>query len=213
MIPRAHLALVTVPFPHPSTPALVERAAALGVADRLHVTAPVGQDDLIDYLTSADVALHPLPGGTPNHDQALPNKLFEYLHAGLPLVVSDAVLMADFVRSNDLGEVFATDDAADLARAVNRVLDGDRVRVPRDELTARYCWQQQEPTLVELYRALMPVPPDRDPGPPPLRFPDLDVTMTPPGTAPLGTGPFDRESAAGPDEVAGPGAVRNELMA
>jgi glycosyltransferase involved in cell wall biosynthesis len=213
MVPQAHLALVTVPFPHPSTPALLARAERLGVADRLHVTAPVGQDDLIDFLASADVALHPLPGGTPNHDQALPNKLFEYLHAGLPLVVSDAVLMADFVRTNDLGEVFTTGDAADLARAVNRVLDDGRTPVSRDELTARYCWQQQEPTLVALYRSLMPVPPTRDPGPAPLRFPDLDVTTTPPDTTPPGTTPPGTESAPGEDEVDSPGAVRDESMA
>jgi glycosyltransferase involved in cell wall biosynthesis len=159
--------------------------------------APVGQDDLIDYLASADVALHPLPGGTPNHDQALPNKLFEYLHAGLPLVVSDAVLMADFVRSNGLGEVFRTDDAADLARAVNRVLDGGGATASRAELTARYCWQQQEPTLVSLYHSLIPVPVVHDPGPPSPRFPDLDVT----------------EASPTLDETDDPGVVRNEQMA
>lgn len=122
-LPGVHAVLVPVPHPHPMERGLRELSAELGVQDRLHVVPPTGQDALIRYLSGADVAIHPMPGGSANHDQALPNKLFEYLHARLPLVVSDARLMSDFVRRNDLGGVFRSGDASDLARAVRQVLD------------------------------------------------------------------------------------------
>ncbi|MFZ0159749.1 MAG: glycosyltransferase family 4 protein [Kineosporiaceae bacterium] len=173
-----HLALVTVPFPHPMMRELNARAARLGVADRVHAVAPVGQGELIGFLSSADVALHPLPGGSPNHDQALPNKLFEYLHAGLPLVVSDARLMADFVRAHGLGEVFRTDDALDLAAAVRRVLDAPRSPDSRAELASTYSWQSQEPLLLETYHRVAPLPPGAAPALSelPAEFPDLQLT-------------------------------------
>jgi glycosyltransferase involved in cell wall biosynthesis len=185
LLPGVHLALVTVPFPHPQVPALLERAAELGAADRIHPLPPVGQDDLLAYLSGADVAVHPMPGGSPNHDQALPNKLFEYLHAGLPLVVADAKLMADFVSGNGLGEVFRSGDPAGLAAAVTRALDPSRPRASRAELAARYCWQAQEGLIAELYRAIAPLPPGTgtDPGRLPPRFGDLRVTAARPDPA------------------------------
>jgi glycosyltransferase involved in cell wall biosynthesis len=182
LLPGVHLALVTVPYPHPQVPALLDRPGVRAAADRIHPLPPVGQDELLHYLSGSDVAVHPMPGGSPNHDQALPNKLFEYLHAGLPLVVADAELMAAFVRRNALGEVFRSGDPADLARAVTAALDPARPRASRDELAARYSWQAQEGLIADLYRGFAPLPPgvgvpaDRLPS----RFDDLRVTATRP---------------------------------
>ena len=180
-LPGVHLALVTVPFPHPQVPALLQRAAELGVADRIHPLPPVGQDELLAYLAGADVAVHPMPGGSPNHDQALPNKLFEYLHAGLPLVVTDAKLMAAFVRENSLGEVFRSGDAVELATAVRRALEPGRPRRSRAELAAHYSWQAQEPAIAALYARVRPLPAAfrADPRTLPPRLPDLQVRPGP----------------------------------
>jgi len=173
-MPDVHAVLVPVPHPHPMTPGLRKLADELGVQHRLHVVPPVGQDALVHYLSGADVAIHPMPGGSPNHDQALPNKLFEYLHARLPLVVSDAKLMADFVRRNNLGGVFRSGDAADLARAVQEVL---AVTPPGDhlaDLAAQFSWLGQEEAVLSLYNELAPLSgagSERS-----QTFPSLDVT-------------------------------------
>jgi hypothetical protein len=178
LLPGVHLALVSVPFPHPRVPELLERAAAHGAADRIHPLPPVNQDELLHYLSGADVAVHPMPGGSPNHDQALPNKLFEYLHAGVPLVVADAKLMAEFVRGNGVGEVFRSGDADGLAAAVRRVLAPGYPRASRAELAARHSWQAQEELIARLYSRFAPLPPalHRDPATLPARFPELQVT-------------------------------------
>lgn len=174
-LPEVHLAIVTVPFPHPMVPGLLARADEIGVAERLHVLPPVAQDMLLDYLASATIGVHPLDAGSPNHDMALPNKLFEYLHAGLPLVVSDARTMAQFVTKYHLGAVFQTGDAADFAQAVRNVLAG---KFPiadggqRRELIVRFSWQQQEPVVWNAYAAVTgwPVPDCTQD-----EFPSLDV--------------------------------------
>jgi len=120
------------------------------------------------------VAIHPLPGGSANHDMALPNKLFEYLHARLPLVVSDARLMADFVRRNDLGAVFRSGDARDLARAIRQVLDVPPSVDHLGDLAKEFAWQQQEDGVLSVYAELAPLtwaPTERS-----QTFPSLDVT-------------------------------------
>jgi glycosyltransferase involved in cell wall biosynthesis len=151
LLPEYHLAIVAVPFPHPSVPALMELAESVGAVTRIHVTAPVPQGDIPRFLSGADIAVHPMPGGSPNHDQAMPNKLFEYLHAGLPLVVSDARVMAEFVSSAQVGEVFASGDPRALAEAVRRLREQPPAREHVAEVAGRYSWQGQEQTILRLY--------------------------------------------------------------
>jgi glycosyltransferase involved in cell wall biosynthesis len=154
LLPDHHLAIVAVPFPHPSVPALVELAESVGAGHRVHVTAPVPQRDIPRFLSGADIAVHPMPGGSPNHDQAMPNKLFEYLHAGLPLVVSDARVMAEFVTSGSVGEVFTSGDAPSLADAVRRVRSEPPSAEHLSEVASRYSWQGEEQTILRLYDGL-----------------------------------------------------------
>lgn len=149
----AHLVIVSVPLPHPMIPTLEALAEEHGVAHRLHFVGPVSQDQLLHYISGADVAVHPLPGGSPNHDSAMPNKLFEYLHAGLPLVVSDAKLMAEFVRDNGVGRVFTSEDPESFGLQVGAALaDSRQERVL--ELAARFSWQAQEEAIVGTYNQL-----------------------------------------------------------
>jgi glycosyltransferase involved in cell wall biosynthesis len=178
LLPETHLAIVSVPFPHPSMKGLEELAALLGVADRMHALPPVSQSELVHYLSGASVAVHPMPGGSPNHDQALPNKLFEYLHAGLPLVVSDAKLMAAFVREHGIGEVFKAQDPASFAAAVQGALVSERrEREAVHRLARAFSWQSQESVIrayystITGYEGIQPTDP----------FPPLDVVPQLPG--------------------------------
>ncbi len=173
-LPDVHAVLVPVPHPHPMEPELRALAAEIGVQERLHVVPPTGQNALIRYLSGADVAIHPMPGGSANHDQALPNKLFEYLHARLPLVVSDARLMSDFVRRNNLGGVFRSGDPSDLARAIRQVLKVPPSADHLGDLAREFSWQGQEDAVLSLYAELAPLrlaPAERS-----QTFPSLDVT-------------------------------------
>ncbi len=149
-LPDVHLALVTVPFPHWMTHGLLELAGT--AASRIHPLPPVSQEDLLGVLSGADIGVHPMPGGSPNHDMALPNKLFEYLHAGLTLCVSDARLLSGFVRDHALGSVFRAGDPVDLARAITEAFAHRAVSQPSPEsLVREFSWQAQEPLIAGIY--------------------------------------------------------------
>lgn len=160
--PTLHAALVVVPFPHPREQELLALAARLGVTERLHILPPVPADQVPAYLAGADVAVSPILSGPANHEAALPNKLFEMLHSGLPIVTSDIRAMSSFVREHGVGVVFRSGDAADLARAVREVLDDPAPYVDgerRAELVREWSWQAQEPAIARAYaRAATPGP-------------------------------------------------------
>jgi glycosyltransferase involved in cell wall biosynthesis len=159
LLPEVHFALVAVPAKiSPFVQTLLDRANEIGVIDRVHLVAPTASAEVVTFLESATVGVHPMVRDFEGHDMALPNKLFEYLYAGLPVVVSDCRVMADFVRRARMGEVFPSGDPALLAEAVTRVL-ADRERyvsgTHRDEVLAHYTWARQEQILRDVYRDLL----------------------------------------------------------
>jgi glycosyltransferase involved in cell wall biosynthesis len=158
-LPGVHLAIVCVPHSRVTLAGeLRAEAERRGVADRVHFLDPVPADEVVAFLASADVGVHPLLGVFPNHEMALPNKLFEYLHAGLAIVVTDLKELGRFVRRHGLGETFRSGDPADLAANVEKVLANPQPyrRAASDpELRAEYSWEHQAEELVAVYDDLL----------------------------------------------------------
>ena len=64
---------------------------------RVHLLDPVPPADLLPWVSSADVGAMPNPGGTLNDKYSSPNKLFECLAAGIPVVASDVATIRRIV--------------------------------------------------------------------------------------------------------------------
>ncbi|HZB31830.1 MAG TPA: glycosyltransferase, partial [Streptosporangiaceae bacterium] len=162
---EVHVALVV---PRPTAPYVLEltrRAAELGAGDRVHILPYVPYDQVVPFLSAADVGVIPIHHW-PNHEIALITKFFEYSHARLPIVVSDVETMAEVTRSTGQGEVFTAGDVDDYARAVRAVLAAPgRYRAAYDApgLLAGWTWAAQAETLDRVYRGLRP---DLPPAPP-----------------------------------------------
>ena len=130
---------------------------------RLHVIDAVPPDQLVAVVAGADVDVMALQPSTLNHFLSTPNKLFESLAAGVPVVASDFPDLHRIVIDNPdgpLGEVCDPGDPASIAAAIRRVLDA-----PQDarlELRARclaaaherWNWEHESAALVALYARL-----------------------------------------------------------
>lgn len=154
LVPNLHLAVVAVPYPHPMAPELRALAERLGVADRVHLVPPVSSAEVPAYLSSADIGVSAILGDSVSYDLALPNKLFEFLHAGLTVVTSDLAGMSAFVREHRLGEVFTQGDPADCAEALRRAMAAAATS-DRADLITQYSWQAVEPVLVRVHADLL----------------------------------------------------------
>ena len=85
---------------------ILDKAADLGVADRVHHLPYVEVDRICSYIASADLGISPALH-LPNHDVDLPTKFYESTQARLPVVVSDAKTISETTRRLGVGEVFA----------------------------------------------------------------------------------------------------------
>ncbi len=165
LLPGVHAALV-VPDPGTGFAVTLRRLAeTFGVADRLHLVGYVPSHQVAEFLASATVGVIPLLHYV-NHEIALITKYFEYMHARLPMVVSDVRAMAAKTRELGNGEVFTAGDVGSFVAAVEAVLADpepyQKVYEATPGLLARYSWEQQARTLNELYAQLVGAAPAAD---------------------------------------------------
>jgi len=118
-------------------------AAEAGVGDSVSFEGWVEPHLLPSYIANADVAL--VPYHTSEHtNTTLPNKLFDYMAHGKPVVVSDAAPLARVVRTEGCGVVFRSGDAVSLAEAVLQATDSHTGREMgergREAVLSRYNW-------------------------------------------------------------------------
>lgn len=131
-------------------------AAELGIAHRLHLHPYVSGSEVTSFIRTADLGTHGLVH-YPNGEVAMPNKLFEYIHAGLPVVVSDVAAMKQFVHETKIGAVFTAENAMSCANAIRDVLrNKERYRSAiGSELKDHYSWEGQAEKLRKIYADLL----------------------------------------------------------
>jgi glycosyltransferase involved in cell wall biosynthesis len=136
------------------------RAAEPRLAGRLHVLPAVPPSELLHWVASADVVAMPIQPTTLNHRLTTPNKLFEAMAAGVPLVASDLPGMAGIVRETGCGLLVDPTDPEAIAAACRRILEATpeergewRVRA-RQAADTLYNWEQQAETLLGEYGRL-----------------------------------------------------------
>ena len=136
---------------------LKERSNEAGISDRVHFAPFVEPEAVVSYISSADLSLIPLSRKIENYEIALPNKLFQSIHAGVPVVVSNNPDMEQFVTKSGVGEVFTGDDSPSLGEAIKRVVNSYQLyhEATRDErLLSETSWEYQTGLLLETYKNL-----------------------------------------------------------
>lgn len=135
-------------------------AQGRGDSSAVRVIRPVPPEELLDWVASADLVAVPIQPSTLNHRLTTPNKLFEAMAAGVPVVASDLPGMAPIVRDARSGVLVDATDIQALAAAIRHVLDAPEPVMRDDRQRAveaahdRYNWESQLDRLLDEYTAL-----------------------------------------------------------
>jgi glycosyltransferase involved in cell wall biosynthesis len=119
---------------------------------------PVHMNELVSAAANTGhIGIVPYAPVNINNYLASPNKLFEYIQAGLPVVGSDLPFLRKIILGHEVGYVFDPNSPSDIARAINTatrdsVLPILRTNVRR--IQKRYCWDEEQEKLVSLVRRL-----------------------------------------------------------
>jgi glycosyltransferase involved in cell wall biosynthesis len=95
----------------------------------------------------------------PNHTNAQPNKLFEYMSSGLPVIASDYPLWKGIVEKYNSGICVDPENSEAIADAINYLMNhpneaeakGANGRRAVEEV---FNWKQEEKKLLDLYKSL-----------------------------------------------------------
>jgi len=101
---------------------MVELARRLGLLNNgVSFPPPVETSELIDAAQKADVGVIPYASSSLNNRYCSPNKLSQYMAAGLPIICNDTEFVKGIILDNDLGICADFHDHLDLARVVDRL--------------------------------------------------------------------------------------------
>jgi glycogen(starch) synthase len=139
-----------------------ERLAALRELARQHeldvlFLDAVPSSQVVAAAAEADIGLIPFLPSCMNHYWSTPNKLFEYMMAGLPMAGSDIPELQTFVADNGLGRLFDPYSPADIAASLTSMEGlaamGSRARQLAQDV---YCWERESQKLLQVYEDLRP---------------------------------------------------------
>lgn len=141
-------------------------------ADRVHMLDAVPPTELLGWVAGADVGIVAVQESSLNHLLSTPNKLWECLAAGVPVVVSDFQVMREIVLGDPTGPLGAVCDPAQpasIAAAIRDIIDpsdDDLSTMRRRCLQSahdRWNWETESVKLLALYDEIRPSDPPRQP--------------------------------------------------
>ncbi len=116
---------------------------------------PVPGPEVVTAAAQADIGLIPFLPTCLNHYYSTPNKLFEYMSAGLAIAGSDIPEIAHFVEHLGLGRLFDPYCASDIAEALDGIASSGELELmkarSRQASETRWNWEQE----VQGYLALI----------------------------------------------------------
>ncbi len=154
--PRAHLLLRGPHGEWRERMVILARATGL-LGVRIFFPEPVDETEMVATAAGAHVGLLPYEPQGANHRHCCPNKLSQYMAAGMPLLANDTSFVREVVTASCAGLVvdFRNQDA--LVAAVDRltgdtVLRAEQAQAARDHFTRSFHW---EVVSLDLYRELL----------------------------------------------------------
>jgi glycosyltransferase involved in cell wall biosynthesis len=117
-------------------------------------------DEVLTWTASCDVVAALYDPAIPNNRQASPNKVFEAMMLGKPLLTNEDIGLADLVRTEGIGLVARYGDSASVEKALEDLMlsptrSAEMGTRARRLYEARYRWDAQRERLVGAYRELL----------------------------------------------------------
>ena len=118
----------------------------------IHYKTAVSPGEIVQYTSSADVGLNILRNTCLNNYYSLPNKIFEYIISGLPVIVSDFPEMGKIVDDNNIGWKVPVDEAS-IINLIKSISKHDIAEKRWNALKCRgkFIWDTEDKVLSAVY--------------------------------------------------------------
>ena len=131
--------------------------AERNLQERVKFIAKLPFTDLQRYTAVADVGVSLDKPLHLNYAYSLPNKLFDYIHAGLPVLVSDLPELRRVVEGYEIGKVVSRVEPREIASALQNMFEGGELEMWRTnarKAARELNWQREQEVIRNVYGPL-----------------------------------------------------------
>jgi glycosyltransferase involved in cell wall biosynthesis len=138
---------------------LIEKTVNLQLSDRIKFISKVPWHELMRYTKSVDAGLSLDKNTNLNYLFSLPNKLFDYLSAGIPVIATDLPEIAKILNKFCCGILIAKPDPEEISKAIIKLRDDKSLvlDLKRNAVAASESvnWEKESIKVEKLYRSII----------------------------------------------------------
>lgn len=132
-----------------------DRIQRKNLSDKVVLLGKVPFEELNKYTFSADLGVCLLENRGLNYFYSLPNRIFDFAHAGVPMLATDFPEIRNIVDTYNLGELIADYEPINLAKTIQNLLLKWETFPEKNSIFAKaqeeLCWENEEKVLLEVF--------------------------------------------------------------
>ena len=137
-------------------PTLKQMSHDLHIEDRIRFFPRMPYQQMMAYTQLAELGFVLDKDTNLNYRFCLPNKLFDFIQAGVPIVASNLVEVGKIIKKYDIGLFIPDHDPKSIAATIRQGLDDQEARMRWQkgllEAAQDLCWENEQQTLIEIYK-------------------------------------------------------------
>lgn len=137
-------------------PSLKKLVSEQGLDEKVRFYPRMPFDKLYRFTVHAGAGLTLDKDTNPNYRYSLPNKLFDYIHAGVPVLASPMVEIRKIIEEYEIGELIEHHDPEHIALKLKEMLTNEGQRIHWKEnlkfAASQLNWDQEKKKFTEVIR-------------------------------------------------------------
>jgi glycosyltransferase involved in cell wall biosynthesis len=135
---------------------LKQMVSEQGLQSKVMFMEKVPYNILMNFTCAADVGITLDKDTNLNYKYSLPNKLFDYIQAGVPVLASKVVEVENIIKSYNIGDIIDNHNPEHIASKLkNMFSDMDRMQLWKKNLHIageELCWENEQGKIIEIFR-------------------------------------------------------------
>lgn len=137
-------------------PALKEMVLKMKLQEKVLFIPRQPMEKVFQYTVHADLGLSLDKDTNLNYRYSLPNKIFDYIQARVPLLASDLVEIRNIIVNYNIGTTVPDHNPQSIAREISAIFGDDNTqKIWKENLTfasEELCWENEEKKLIKIYK-------------------------------------------------------------
>jgi len=137
-------------------PGLKEMTIQEQVSDKVKFVPRLPYEQMMQYTMNADLGLSVDKPTSLNYEFSLPNKIFDYIRAGIPILASNLVEVAALVKMYDIGTIIGNVNPTEITRAIQKyqknTANKEQLITSLNRASRELIWENDAKALEIIYK-------------------------------------------------------------